>query len=106
MLNEDEIKLEIKTIEKKIEKYENDIKPFTRLEELMKAKIGANIDVNVVIGQKASKVAMIKSWKKEILILKRILDGRKMPELTNDAPEWKKQTEVILETIKKLESQK
>lgn len=105
MLSEEEIKLEIKTIEKKIIKYENDIKPFTRLEELLKEKIGTNIDVNVVIGQKASKVAMIKSWKKEIQILNRVLEGKKMPQLTDDVPQWKNQTEYVLEMIRKLESQ-
>lgn len=108
MLTEDEIKIEIETIRGKITRYENDIKPFSDLEDLLKKRIAlrhTGIGFNITISQKNAKVAMIKNWKKEIQILQRVLSGQKMPTLTDELPNFLEQVDVVKNVIRDLRSE-
>ncbi len=98
MLTEKELKDEIKLIQQKIDVYEKEIEPFLELENLIHDKMskfgGNELSINLVIQQKSSKVAMIKSWEKEILVYKRILNGKRMDKLQE--PRYVEKTKAMI----------
>lgn len=84
MLTEDEVKGEIELIKEKIKTFEKEIEPFVKLQQEIETKfdrLHSPFSFNINIPIKSGKEAMIKSWKKELLIYERILKGKRMDHL-------------------------
>ncbi len=100
MLSEKELKAEIELLEDKIEIYTEELAPFKLLEDLIEEKLRmstfrGDLNIKIIIQQKASKEAKMKGWKNELMIYKRILDGKKMDHL--QTPRYCDRTNKIIE---------